>query len=228
MELETNAIPRARDHDDTSRMVALTTAILTTDWNLDVEAFAPLPGLGHLDRIRVPIQRYNESMSASYLLLGGAATKERTYEDLNVHSLQHPNYGLVRTDGVITEATTDNTAHQINWVMDRVQEHGIRSLAIFTSPYHLLRAFGTTIRIMQQRQMGWIPIVPISVGSLDDLVPELCDDKQLTSGFHMVAGEVERFHTYSRKRKPDVANYSQILDFMSWMRVEHPTMQRAA
>ena len=210
---------------DASRMVELNLSILTKRWSWDVEAFAPLPGLGHEDRIRVAVKAYNQS-NASYLILGGANSEEKTYENLNVHTLRAPAYGLKRADGVITKAVNRDTLDLIDWVMEQVRNNNVRSLAIFTSPYHLLRSFGTAIRALDRHHMDPIPIIPISVGSLDDIVPESLRTGTVKSGHDMVAGEVLRFQKYSQQG--DVADYEQILSYMTWMRSEHPAMQLAA
>jgi hypothetical protein len=243
VEMNTGAIPRHEKPSAEAQIQALTMSILTTGWKPDVDAFVPLPGLGHQDRVSVPVQLYNRS-SARFLIIGGAHNDELTYEELNVHTLRREPYGLTRTDGIITKAVTTNTYTQIDWVMDQVLKYDITSIALFTSPYHLLRSLGTAIAALDRKHMPWIPIVPISVGELDSEVPEMIQKGHLTTGHDMVAGENKRFLTYTKKRPVStdgtmpnvalklepahVASYRTIRDYMSWMRSEHATTILAA
>lgn len=221
MEAIAHAFERVDERTDISRLVELNQLVMSFDKSvaLEVEALSPLPGLGE-PRIAPAVKAFEQSKTAKYLLIGGAHTKELTYEDLSMASLRR-NYGLRRRKGVLVEHTTDHTAEQVDWVMQQTRDLEVSSLAIFTSPYHLLRAFATAIKSMNKLEMNWIPIIPIWTGCLLDRVPEHASFGWNTTGADLVAGEVDRFNG----RYPgDVASYEETMAYLRWLHEHHPAL----
>lgn len=217
MSTSTGAISRLIPQNDTSRIVTLTQLVLDDNWRLEiVDALIALPGMGEHDRISVPAQLYNES-KARHLIVGGAHTVEHTYVEHTQHSMRQAPYGLRRPDGILAKATCVRTIDQIDWSMLQAQEHEVTSVAIFTHPYHLLRAFGTAIKSLERLGVDRIPIIPVAVGSPFDPVPELFETGE--HGYDMVAAETKGYFDYVATGM--VASYEEILDFMLWMRTEH-------
>lgn len=230
MELTTNAIPRlAAEVSQEAQLQALNMSILTTRWKpTEVEAFAPLSGQDDLERFTYPISLYNRR-GTRYLIVARALHDETNFHPLDIPGLRR-HCGLKRTTGVISTICCNNTADQLQWVMMRCNQLQVEGLAIFTSPYHILRSLGTAIKAMETLGMPRIPILPISVGELDKPVPEMVRKGMPVTGADMVPNEIERFFRYSKARldadgnivPPDVASIEEIKSFLKWMRSEHP------
>lgn len=227
--LSTNAIPRVADEvDDNAMVMSLTMRVLTTKWKPSaVDAIAPLSGQDDLKRFKEPIKIFNRS-AAKFLIVGRAKKDEETFHPLHQAGLVR-HCGLRRLDGFITTDHLDNTGDQVQWVMKTADLLQVESLALFTSPYHIFRAFGTAIQTLGEDESNWIPILPIFTGELDDPVPELVKQGLPYYGYDMVANEIKRYFTYSDKArinpatgKPDVASLNRIDRFLNWMRNTHP------
>ena len=225
MEAIAHAWERIDPQTDSSRIVALHEALLSfsTAAASKVEAHAPLPGLGE-PRIQAAVANFNRSKAAKCLLVAGAHRKELTCEVVTIESLRRDGLRLSKNKAVLIEKHTENTAEQIIWVMEWAKALGVKSLALYTSPYHLLRAYATAIKAMAKLQMEWIPIVPVSTGWLLNPVPEYAAMGVHKTGADMVPGELDRFNG---RYPEDVATYGETMEYLRWLGREHPEIAEA-
>ncbi|GAC1371850.1 MAG: hypothetical protein NVSMB39_5930 [Candidatus Saccharimonadales bacterium] len=236
MATSTNAIPRVSEPTRESQYTALTMEILLTKWNVAaVDAIAPLSGMDDLERFEFPIEEYYNQNVGCWLIVGRAVHDEISFHALDLIGLQE-HCGLTRTEGVVTEISATNTANQIDWVMKQAYARGATSIALCSSPYHIVRCFATAIQWFHKNpKLGPIPVVPMWAGSLNKLVPEMAKKGEQVTGHQMVAGEILRFFKYSSElddfgnpQEPDVANYDKVMKYMEWMRLKHLEMYMEA
>jgi hypothetical protein len=85
----------------------------------------------------------------------------------------------------------------------------VASLALFASPYHVLRAYLTLLKTLlkQQRRLPLIP-VPTLIAP-QQLVPE-CG----VPGWVMIPGEIHRIQAY--QARGDVATFEELMDYLHW------------
>ena len=100
--------------------------------------------------------------SGSPLPLGGQWQSDRkTYVEITLDYLR--SLGLRRIDGVHLQAEpAPNTALQAKWIVSQVRDHGITSLALAVSPYHLPRAYLTLLKAFNEVGVR-LPIIPVPV-----------------------------------------------------------------
>ena len=232
MVTSTNAIPRVSEVTPESQLQTLTMRIFDTKWNMSaVDAIAPLSGQDDLTRFEEPLDRFWNKGFGKMLLVSRAAKDEVYFHRLDLIGLQE-HCGLTRLDGVVTEISSTHTANQIDWVMRQAYDRGATSVALCSSPYHIVRCFATAIQwFYRHPEYDRIPIVPMWTGSLEMLVPEMARNGAEVHGYDMVAGEILRFFKYSSElddhgnpQEPDVANYAKVMKYLDWMRLKHPDM----
>lgn len=175
------------------------------------DAIVVLPGLGEMWRLTDAIRAWEHNAPAArYLLITGHNQREKTWVHFTLDNLN-----LKRRDGVYIEAHAEHTKEQAEWIIGKVQDLKISSLALFVSPYHLLRAYCTILRTFIRLDVPNVPMIPIPVAiSPDTTIPEINVD-----AWEMVKGEVKRLIAY--QEKDDVATYRELRDYLSWLWKHH-------
>lgn len=200
-------------HDSASELVAVTMGVYSVPRVIErVDALVTFPGLGEWWRVREAIRWWQrEDVAARFLLITGHNTRERTSVILDQQRLRQPPFSLERVEGVYFAIHAEHTREQAEWVVDQTRQLGIVSLALFVSPYHLVRAYLTLLKAYLKR--GGSPLVmipaPVSIPP-STLIPETAVD-----AWAMVSGEVGRIVKY--QRKGDVATLQELQDYLNWL-----------
>lgn len=177
----------------------------------NVDAIAVLPGLGESWRLIDAVNSWESAPTAKHFLVAGTYGEERTQVQPTVEYLSQPPINLRRLTGVQTQVDARHTKAQADWLVGKVAELNITSLALFVSPYHLLRGYCTTLRSFNQLGVNRVPMIPIpSAVSPITIIPEVGVD-----GWSMVQGEVERIIAY--QQKGDVASCGELKEYLGWL-----------
>jgi hypothetical protein len=172
-----------------------------------INAITVLPGLGETWRLTDALKAWeNKDYVAKYLLITGHNKREKTWKHLTLY-----NINIKRQKGVYIESHAEHTKEQAEWLFEKVKDLKITSLAIYVSPYHLLRAYCTILKTFINHKSSPIPMIPIPVAiSPDAIIPEINTD-----AWNMVSGEVDRIIKY--QKKGDVATYDEFKYYLSWL-----------
>jgi hypothetical protein len=185
----------------------------------DVDAIATISGLGEYWRPMAAIRAWETHEGASHLLIAGAHKDEATYIEPTPENLSRPPFNLTRHEGVHTQPHALHTPDQARWLVDKVTELEIPNMALYVSPYHLLRAYGTVLKTMIKRD-AVIPMVPVPVSvSPSAVVPETG-----VSPWQAVHGELDRIEAY--QVKGDVATNDELREYITWMWQQAPLASR--
>ncbi|MEU1844526.1 hypothetical protein [Micromonospora sediminicola] len=178
-----------------------------------VDALVVPTGQGEDWRLTDAVRAWEVGPAPRHLLVASTNPAERTYRPLTLDRLRA--VGLRRVDGVVlqTEPAGD-TGQQARWIVDRVRELGIGSLALVVSPYHLVRVYLTVLRAADDAGLR-VPMVPLPVA----VAPHAPVPETGACGYDLVAGEVSRLLRY-----PDegwIATPERLRDYLHWLWTEH-------
>ena len=182
-----------------------------------VDALAVPTGQGEQWRLIHAISHWEAHPDLRYLLVANGNPTEATYVDITLDYLR--SLGLRRIDGVhLQTEPAPNTSRQAEWIVDRVREHGITSLALAVSPYHLPRAYLTLLKACLNSGIR-LPLIPVPVAVPPDApVPETA-----TTAYALIPGEVHRIITYTDKGW--VATPEELRQYLQWL-WNRPSMRR--
>lgn len=189
--------------------------------SLACEAFLVYPGMGETWRLEHAIrawQDHNLLDYTKYLLIAGTEwRKEKTaVRPPIVKNLRKHPYYLTKTRGVHAQNHARHTKDQAEWVVKKVQELKIQSLALYVSPYHLLRAYLTLIKTFINQKVRWIPVIPVPVKiSPAEIIPET-----KTDAWGMVQAEMNRIKIY--QKQGDVATLAELKSYLKWCWWQEP------
>lgn len=208
---------RLPEPDGCSMLVAATIAILTIPRVVKrVDALVVFHGMGETEREISAIRHWQSPKNkARYLLIAGKGPDEKD-EAPHLGILTQPPFSLHKTAGVYCQEVTENTRTQSNWVVSLVRELGIKSLALFITPYHMVRAY-MTLTAAFNADFQSPPVIPMPVlRGLNSLVPEW--DCSMRA---MVPGEVARIFEY--QEKGDVTGFTFLNNYLDWL-WDHPIL----
>jgi hypothetical protein len=176
-----------------------------------VDAIAVLPGLGENKRIISAIKAWEAGNSnARYLLVAGTNGLEKTQTQPSIDFLMSSVIGLKKSDRVETQVSAEHTLAQTSWLVDRIKNLGITSLALYVSDWHITRAYSTLIKSLRKSDV-LIPVFPVSVPvSPASIIPEYG-----VTAAAMSAGEAKRIITY--QEKGDVATLEELVEYLQWL-----------
>lgn len=199
-------VDRVTNKDECSE-IAMTMMLYSVP-RIDCDAIVVMPGLGETWRITDAIRSWEKNKTARFLLIAGYNRKEKTWVHLSLDTLKEQPFNLRRCQGVHIGVHAEHTRKQAEWIVRKVQNLEITSLALFVSPYHLLRAYCTVLKAMGSQRIPIIP-VPVTIPP-DTIIPAVGVD-----GWEMVPGEVSRLTTY--QDKGDVATFDELRAYLSWL-----------
>ncbi|BCJ61738.1 hypothetical protein Jiend_51600 [Micromonospora endophytica] len=131
-----------------------------------VDALVIASGQGEEWRFTHAIRSWEANLDLRYLLVANGNPTEKTYVEITLGYLR--SLGLRRTNGVHLQAEpAPNTALQAAWIVSQVKDHGITSLALAVSPYHLPRAYLTLLKAFNEAGVR-LPIIPAPVAVAPD------------------------------------------------------------
>jgi len=173
------------------------------------DALLVFPGMGEDWRIRHAILEWrNPYRTARFLMIAPVNSGEETYKsfDPGEWKILDGRRGLLL--GV--DSRTENTKTQAVWVCKMIREHDIRSISLFVSPYHLVRAYLTLLKQMLLENIR-IPIIsrPTPV-SPSEIIPE-----SKASAWQSIPGEAERIRKY--QENGDVATLAELEYYLAWL-----------
>lgn len=178
--------------------------------NIDrVDAMAVYPGMGEIERVTDVVGDWNRSISARHLFVGGVYEAEDTFDRLTEERLKESTYGLRRTDGVVIQQKANHTKEQADWIAAEVKARDIASLALYAPAYHLLRAYATTVKSMDNADVR-IPIIPMPTR----VSPDSVSAETGMNTWEMAPAEMERIAKY--QEKGDVATKEELQDYINW------------
>jgi hypothetical protein len=177
-----------------------------------VKTLLVVPGQGEWTRLIYAIQQFNLHPEIEFLLIAGHTWDEKAFVKLDIDYLRK--LGLTRANGVIrftdwddleeAECRSDevivkahayHTMEQADWMVEKVGELGITSLALVAPPYHEVRAFLTLLKAFLRAGVEPIPMIPYGIPeSLETISPE-----QDESMWDMQPGEFDRIRKYRLK-----------------------------
>ncbi|HSW81523.1 MAG TPA: hypothetical protein VLG40_03940 [Candidatus Saccharimonas sp.] len=170
-----------------------------------------LPGQNEVERVAAAVRAYNGNIG-KYLLVAGSYPEEETWEALPIERLQQPPYNLTRTANVLIQPQAQNTKVQMEWAVEMVREHGIRSLSLYVTNYHTLRAYFTLLRALQRAGLR-IPVIPVPLeGSPDQISPE-----EMLSYLEMFDAESARIDKYRGEDFGDVLMPDEVFEYLNWL-----------
>lgn len=181
----------------------------------EIDALVVMPGQGENWRVQEAISVWNRhSSSARYLLMSGQY--EKKWASLDLENLKKEPFNLKRSHGFYSQIFARNTKEQAVWIVEKVREIGVKSIALFVSPYHLLRAYCTLLQTFNITHTPWILMFPAPVAiSPDTPIPETG-----VSAWDLVPGELERIIQY--QKRGDVCNFDQLREYISWLWMNFP------
>lgn len=209
-------LERVMESNEASREKALSMMLYAMSRMYDkVEALGVFQGMGEHWRVAEPADLYEQGF-AKYFLITGNASEEKTAVQMSADVLKGQPFNLKRVEGIHFQSDGPrlHTGLQAIWMLEKIKELGIQSLALFVSPYHDERAFRTLLKVFLKTQTPWIPLIPVPVTvSPDTTIPE-----SGATAWESVPGEVKRIGDYQK----DVANYRETREYISWFWANAP------
>lgn len=206
--------------DEMSQLMSLAMGIFTIPKRIDrVEGLVVFPGMGEVWRIMDAISFWQEKGNrARYLLISGHNMGEKTAQKFDSAELQKSPFNLKKLEGVISETAAehsrDYTNRQAEWVWEKTKELELKSIALFVSPYFIIRAYLTLLKTFLRHGGELVAIIPKETPiSLDHLIPET-----QTDAWSLVPGEIERIRKY--QAQGDVAILEELKEYLSWLWIQ--------
>jgi hypothetical protein len=178
-----------------------------------VDAIVVATGQGEEWRLTHAIRNWEANPQLRFLLVANGNPAEETYVEITFDRLR--SLGLRRINGVHLQAEpAPNTGLQAAWIVDQVKAHGIGSLALTVSPYHLTRVYLTVLKAFTRSGIR-LPIIPLPAAVPPDTpVPETG-----VGAYDLVPGEVKRILTYTGKGW--VATPEEVQEYLRWLWSHH-------
>jgi hypothetical protein len=181
-----------------------------------VDALAVPTGQGEQWRLTHAIGLWQANPRLRRLLVADGNPAERTYAPLTLDRLR--DLGLRRLDGVhLQPRPAPNTGLQAGWIADQVRRHGITSLALAVSAYHLPRVYLTVLKALERDGVR-IPLIPAPVPICPDTpVPETG-----ATAYDLVAGEAVRIIAYADEGR--LATPAELRRYLRWLWRDHEAL----
>lgn len=179
-------------------------------WAADhVDALVVPTGQGEEWRLTHAIRSWETNRDIRYLLVANGNPAEDTYVEITLDYLR--TLGLRRVRGVHLQAEpAPNTGLQGAWIVGRVEDLGITSLALTVSAYHLPRVYLTTLKALSRSGIR-IPLVPDPV----TIPPHTAIPETQATAYDLLPGEAERILTYMNREW--VATLEELQEYLQWL-----------
>ncbi len=205
-------VPRVIEANENTRLFTMAHLVTSTPHPVSsVDALVVTPGLGENKRIKSAVSQWESQESiARFLLVAGTNGIEKRQIQPTIEFLQSAEIGLSKTTGVEVQIEADHTVAQTDWIINKAQQLGVTSMALFVSDWHITRAYSTLLKSMLKSGMR-IPVFPVPVATSPSyMVPEYG-----VRASTMSAGEAERILKY--QEKGDVATFSELTEYLDWL-----------
>ena len=205
-------VERIVDRDNSADVCAMAMMLYSLPRPIErVDGMAVMPGLGEVWRLADAVKAWERSKTARSLIVASTYREEKTQIQPTLENMSQPPVNLRKTEGVHIQDHAHHTKEQVDWLVGKVAELELKSLALFVSPFHMLRAYCTLLKAFDRAQQPMIPIIPMLVAvAPDTVIPETGVD-----AWGMVAGEIKRIAVY--QDQGDVATYEELRDYLTWL-----------
>jgi hypothetical protein len=185
------------------------------------QAVAVFNGEGEIWRMTHALKNWkkHEVGMRLFLIAGYFDEREKKDPESALGLLKKPPFSLVSTDSIHIKMDTGNTKEQAEWVAEMVREFDIKSLALYVSHYHLVRAFRALLREFIKRGMPWISLIPVPV----TISPEVRIPGSNVSAWALVPGEQVRIERY--QGTGDVATPGEVREYLDWFWSHSPLVE---
>ena len=206
-------INRILESDAQEELISLAIFTMSLPQKLasEVDALCTFTGQGEDQRILQPTKAYweNPETKNRFFLIPGHHKAEHHWRDMTPEVLAAEPFNLKRFEGVVVTPPLVTTKDQARWIVDKIEELGITSLGVVSSPFHLLRAYLTVLGQMKTAGIR-IPAIPVPVYE----APHMIVPESGVEAWDMVQGESERITAY--QKKGDVASYDDLKEYLRW------------
>lgn len=176
------------------------------------EALVVMPGLGENWRIEQAVKVWeNNDQKNKFLLISGVNQKEKTAFPFSIENFKKSPFNLKRVENVHIQEHADHTKAQAEWIVNKTKELNIKSLTVFVSPFHLLRAYNTLLKTFINLDAERILIIPNPIR----IPPSTNIPEVNSSAWDLVQGELDRIKIY--QEKGDVASYEELKEYLNWL-----------
>lgn len=161
-----------------------------------IEALAVFPGQGEHWRVISAVKAWDEEIFGAFsFLVAGDNPQEQTRIPLTLDALRKPPFDLKDdTDGrICCQVDAQHTREQAEFIRMKTEEVRIWSIALFVSPYHLLRAYCTLLKVYDGTEAPLIYPMPVPVP------PSQTTPETSLSSWELAPGEVRRIIEYQNK-----------------------------
>ncbi|MFA6201431.1 MAG: ElyC/SanA/YdcF family protein [Bacteroidales bacterium] len=173
------------------------------------DAVISMPGLGELERVMYA-EEIRSKNRIPWLIISGMNEKEKTFIQIDPYSLYFPPFGFTNTDNIVCQKIAGNTRDQAMWVINQLMNKKIKKAILVTSPWHLLRNYMTTIKVIKDKKSD-IKIYPIGANiPLYKKVPEY--DKQ---GYEFIEGEINKIYDY--QEKGHIISFKELKEYINFI-----------
>jgi uncharacterized SAM-binding protein YcdF (DUF218 family) len=181
-----------------------------------VDALVVAAGQGEEWRFTEAIRRWETNPDLRHLLVADGNPAETTYVEITLDYLR--SLGLRRADGVTLQAEpAPNTGLQARWIVGQVQTHGITSLGLTVSPYHLPRLYLTVLKELIKSDVR-LPMIPVPVA----VSPSALIAETGVPAYDLVPGEMKRILTYADQGW--VATPEELREYLRWLWTQHESL----
>ena len=205
---------RVREHEEWGELFSLVVVSLSLPQKLacEVDALCVFTGQGEDIRVIQPARNYweNRNTKNRFFLIPGYNEKERTWKKITKEGLAGETFNMNRLGGVHVGPKMHTTKDQSDWAVGKIGELGIKSLGIVSTPFHLIRAYATTLNSLNAAKVR-IPVVPVPVY----LAPSTVIPETGTGAWDLFQGEAERIRMY--RKKGDVISHEKFKEYMDWL-----------
>jgi hypothetical protein len=207
-------IERVVETDEASMIASLCIGILTIPQSKHIDALVVPQGMDEIWRIGDVVSIWDyEKTHAKHLFIAGDNTTGKNQTAVSIETLRRPPYYLRIEKGVEVKPYDDNTLTQTTWVAEKMYEHGLQSLALCVSSYHLVRWYLTFIKTVEKMGRERLAVIPYPTPvSMNKLIPQ-----SNATPWESVAGEVKRILAYQAKTPNDVATLPELEKYLMWL-----------
>lgn len=207
-------ISRLRERDAQGELLSLAvfSLCLPQKLGLEVDALCTFSGQGEDVRIIQPARVYWEDAHTKnrFFLIPGHHKTEQHWRDMTSEVLAGEPFNFKKLEGVRVTPPLVTTKDQAEWIVANIQELGITSLGVVSSPFHLLRAYLTVLGQMKAAGIR-MPVVPIPAC----VAPHRIVPEQEAEAWDLVQGEAERISEY--QKKGDILSYDDFRVYTDWL-----------
>ncbi len=207
-------IKRFSERGELGELVSLVAFSLTLPQKLayEVDALCTFTGQGEDLRVIQPARTYweNKKTKNRIFLVPGYYENENTWKEMTKETLSEKPFEIKRSEGLYSSPRFTTTKDQAEWAVTKIDELNVTSCAVFSTPFHLVRAYTTTLACMHAADLK-IPIIPIPIYTApNSVVPETG-----LKAWDMLQGEMERIKAY--QEKGDVISYEKFREYIDWL-----------